>query len=152
MVKFHLFTQGHHVPDERWLKELYYRMRLTSLWSKVFWDCPEWTWFSFFNFICHETWCYLGINDDNLVGAVWFNQFSEESCFVHICSLKGYKSSKWEGQIGNLLQNVLDKSDNPCYKIKAKTPRKGMARLYKHMGFKLCTTEKNFYILEKGKD
>jgi len=151
MVELKRFKQGYG-SSHYWLRQFFVRLHCLGLWDKVFYNCKEWTWFSFLNMVACESWFYFLFQEANMVGAMWFNEFSDDSCYMHICSLKGYDYKLWDGQIGKILQNVLDTSDNPCYKIRARTLRKGLGRLYKNFGFSPGVKDaNNAFIIERGK-
>lgn len=129
---------------------LFYEMENQGLLQKVFYgveNCDQ-EWFRNFMENC---WLYFGFENDMMVGAVWFTNFTEDYCNLHFCTLKGCNIDNWTVQFGNLLQNVLDKSGKPWYRIRMETPYKGVTRIARRFGIDEWEKRGDMYCAEVKK-
>ena len=91
----------------------------------------------FYLYASRDCWFYFGYSPRHeLAGAIWFSDFRKYSCQIHICALEAYIPGEFRQSIEKLLQSVLDNSGYACYKIKAKTPYRGIERLFRGFGFR----------------
>jgi len=119
--------------------------------EKVFFDGSMQDLQDFTNFVKDNTWFFFGFDRYSLVGGVWFTDFLENSCNIHICSFRGYDAVRFKKPIKDLLRFILDNKSFLCYKIKVSTPYKGIARMYQEFGFEFKFFENGRYICELNK-
>lgn len=124
------------------LKHFYKKMNEESIRPKIFWNNTMNTQEVFTEYVLNNTWFFFGYQENSLVGAVWFTDFLEKSCKIHICSFRGYEAVNFIEPINGLLKYILDNDSFPCYRIKATTRSKGIVRLHKRFGFTEVSYEK----------
>ena len=131
----HLNIYNNVDTQDRAIRQFYKKLVDEGRLKQVFHDGSMSTLQEFTTFVYRKTWFYFGYDLRSMVGGIWFTDILEESCKIHICSFEGYRAHRFLHPIVDLLNIILDNSPNVCYKIIATTPYKGIARLFKHVGF-----------------
>lgn len=133
-VKFRLEELDICIEDACDIASFWWKMKKHNLVEKVFFDGNIQDAAQLFMF-WKSCWVYIGYQDGEMVGAIWFDTFTDHSCNIHICAFPGYVAEFAEPEIEALLQRVLDNSPNSAYRICGMTPYKGIVRHFKKFGF-----------------